>query len=337
MKKNLKTAFLGAGYMSETHAGNLMKLPEVELSCICDIDMDRASGFGKLLGLGLKTYTDFDKMISENDLDILFICIPPFAHKGQLEKAVAKGINIFIEKPIALDRKRAKSMVDAVAGSNVISQVGYHMRAGKAVEKLKGMIESGDAGLPVMFLGSYMCNSLHTPWWIDKDKSGGQVFEQAIHLYDMAMYLMGKPLGVTGAAANLCHKDVPGYTVEDNSASIIEFESGAIGTIVATNCAVPGVWDGKFTVVCENVTVNFTDANNAEFIYTSKETAETENVTGQDDMYFEEVKTFIETVKGRREELCNINEGYISFKMVSGVNESSRLHGKKVRLNEGGI
>ena len=190
----IKVGFLGTGYMSSVHAGNLCKMDDVEICAVCDVDGARAAKFKDDMGLeGAKVYDSFEKMIDGSGINALYICIPPFGHSGQFEAAAQKGINIFIEKPIALDTARAAKMVEAAKNSGVITHVGYHMRFGGAVEKLKAMIADSSAGVPTLYEAKYECNSLHAPWWRDVKKSGGQLFEQIIHLYDMAMHLLGTP------------------------------------------------------------------------------------------------------------------------------------------------
>ena len=65
-------------------------------------------------------------------------------------------------------------------------------------------------------------------WWRDRKKSGGQMIEQVIHLYDLATHFLGKPKSVSALTANLCHKKSKGYSSEDTSASIISFVGGAM-------------------------------------------------------------------------------------------------------------
>ena len=66
-----------------------------------------------------------------------------------------KGIHIFNEKPIALNLERGQSMVDAIEKAGVHSQVGYHMRFGKAVRRVRELMETGVAGRPTLFSANY--------------------------------------------------------------------------------------------------------------------------------------------------------------------------------------
>ncbi len=331
--KILNVGLVGSGGTSEIHSKNLLKLSNINIVAICDTNTEKATALVEKLRLtNIKIYDNFDEMLENHTLDVVYICIPPFAHNGQVERAANAGMHIFIEKPIALNLVRAQSMVEAVKKASVLSQVGYHMRYGTAVKKLMKMIHDGTAGVATLFDGRYDCNHLHSEWWRDKSKSGGQVIEQVIHLYDMAMYFLGAPEAVSAHISNMCHNNVEGYTVEDTSASVIRFKTGALATIAASNCAIPMEWNNKFVVIFKNVTVIFETPNKAEFIYTNSEEVTREYFEESVDMYFEEDKDFIEAVRGNDNNCCEISQGYISLCLVNGVIESSNAGGQPIKI-----
>ncbi|MCX7841654.1 MAG: Gfo/Idh/MocA family oxidoreductase [Clostridia bacterium] len=331
--KSLKVGILGAGFTAGVHSRNLQKVQDVEVVAICDQDIQKANSLASSLeGNNTKVFNDFNNMLNSVNMDVLYICIPPFAHCGEVEAAAAKGIHVFVEKPIALEISRAESMVREIKKAGVYSRVGYHMRLGSAVQELKKLIEQGTAGIPVLYDGRYDCNSLHSPWWRDRKKSGGQVLEQAIHAYDMAMYFLGTPERASGFLSNLCHQDVPGYTVEDTSSSVVRFTSGALATVAATNCAVPFEWNNRFTVVCRNVTVHFDTPNRAEFIFTDGPEVRRSFIDDSIDLYLEETREFIATVRGQQPERCTIVDGLNSLYLVDAVIKSSEEMGKPVSI-----
>jgi predicted dehydrogenase len=320
------------GNMGRTHVNELRKMPEVEIVALCSMPLDDAILYNRQNGTNYPVFEDFDRMLDEAAFDALYVCLPPFAHDGQIEKAAAKGIHIFAEKPLALDVERGQSIADAVKKANVKSMMGYHMRFGGAVEKLVQLMESGEAGRPTLFVANYECNSLHTPWWIDVKKCGGQVFEQVIHLYDMAYYIMGKADSVTGYVANLCHQDTPGYTVEDTSSVAIRFQSGALGSITGSNCAVPGKWRGIFKIVFQNMVVEFQDFNNMKITRTKGEVTE-ETLSFDTNVRFEENRRFVDVLLGKVPEFAPIAEGFDGLKMVAAAVVSSGNGGAPVKLS----
>jgi len=322
MTKNLNAAFVGGGYMSQTHAKNLLKFPYITLTAVCETSLENCTAI-KEIAPNIATYTDFDQMLAAENIDILYICIPPFAHTGQVEKAAAKGIHLFLEKPIAITVEHGISMTDAVKKANVVTHVGYHMRYSKPAQELKKLVSSGKAGKPVLFHGSWECNSLHSPWWMHKDKCGGQVFEQVIHLYDMAVNFLGECETVSGYAANLTHTGVEGYTIDDNSVSMLKFKDGGLASITGTNSAVPNEWKATCTVVCENVTARFTSQTEAVFYFTDKNPVEQVTITSDSDVYYEETVAFLNAIAGISNENIPIETGLHTLKIVDAVCRSN--------------
>lgn len=200
----IRIAILGAGGMGHTHAANLAQISPVMLAAICDADANKAAELARQYHA--RAYSDYDEMLEKESLDAVVICIPPFAHQGQFEKACGLGLHVFIEKPIALTLEQGKSMVAAAQKTGVLTQVGFHMRFGTAVQKIHALTKTGQAGRPILFNGRYQCRSLHSSWWGDVSKSGGQIFEQAIHLYDLGRHLFGNPRTVQARMDNLMHQ-----------------------------------------------------------------------------------------------------------------------------------
>jgi predicted dehydrogenase len=326
----IKAAILGTGNMGRQHTASLNELG-IPVTAVCDVDQKLAECFKAEMGIkDAVIYRDFDKMLEGAEFDILFICLPPFAHNGQFEKAAGQGKHIFIEKPIALNTSAGVRMVRSAKQGGIKTFVGFHMRKGAAVKRLEELIKEGRAGRPVLYDAQYQCNSLHAPWWRNADLCGGQVFEQAIHLYDLCRKFFGDPKYVEGIMANICHNHTPDYTAEDVSACIAGFTTGALASITANNCAIPGKWTTKVTAVFEKLTAEFTDHNNGTITFTSGPEAETETISSSINPYFEEVKEFIECVKSGKETSCDIVEGFKSLCFVETVVRSAKLDGAKL-------
>ena len=281
----LRTAILGCGQFAHQHAKILISLPDyIEMVAFCDRNIQKASEFSSLYSNNSASiYSDHKSLLTQEKLDLLIICLPPFAHSNEVELAAERGIHILIEKPIALQSEEAWKMVDATEKSGVKTQVGFKFRFGEAVETFKEKIDSGAAGPIALMSARYFCNALHANWWRDKSKSGGQLVEQVIHMFDLLRYLGGKPSDIFSIQRNLFHQDVEGYTNEDVSATIISFQNGGIGVIYATNNAIPGKWINDYRVVSKNITAEFYDANHAEFILTDQNPVKSITVNSERD------------------------------------------------------
>ncbi|MBC7329396.1 Gfo/Idh/MocA family oxidoreductase [bacterium] len=311
-----KIGFIGCGGIANAHARALASLKgRVEMVAFCDIEEERARWFSQTYTEGkAKVFTDYRKMYDEVKLDIVYICLPPFAHKDDVDIAAEKGIHIFIEKPIALDMETANRMVKAVEKGKVKSQVGFMFRFGDAVEEVKNMLSTyGPVGL---MMGRYMCNSLHSAWWRDKTKSGGQIVEQIIHIFDLIRYFMGEPETVYARWNNIFHRDVHDYTVEDVSGTVITFKDGGIATVSATNGAIPGKWIAQLDLIAKGITANFIDANHAVIYQTLMPWEKKVEVSSNKDIYLAETLDLLDAIENDREARVPMIEGAKSLQLV---------------------
>ena len=256
--KNMKIGIIGTGSMGKKHVACLKKIKDVKIVSVLNINLAKAEKFKKEMELTCNTYDNFDKMLKSEEFNALYFCIPPFAHNGEVIRAAENGINVFLEKPIALNSTDAETMVNVIEKNNIISQVGYQMRFRQSIQKLYTMISNGTAGKPTLFQGRFWCNiGEGSPWWAKKSKSGGQIFEQIIHIYDLALSLFGEPQKVYGVLRNILHQNNPNYEIEDTSLGVISFKNGSIATITGSNCSIPIHFFGDFQICFENVSLEY--------------------------------------------------------------------------------
>ena len=105
----LKTALIGCGKFANRHLANLVSLPDLfEMVAFCDVLEENAKQYsGKYTAGNASVFTDFHEMFERlANLDLVLICLPPFAHSDEVETAAARGTHILIEKPIALTSDR---------------------------------------------------------------------------------------------------------------------------------------------------------------------------------------------------------------------------------------
>ncbi len=306
--QRVRVGFIGCGGIAKAHAQLLAKLPEVELVAFCDIKEERAKELASRFGGS--AYTDWHEMLDKVQIDAVFICLPPFAHKDEVMVAAEKGIHIYIEKPIALDVKLAREMVRAVEKAGVKSQVGYQLRFAAGVERAKELIEKGALGTIGLVSGQYWCRFIRKDWWIDKSKSGGQIVEQSTHLYDVLRWLCGDVERVYCEMNRIFYKDVPGMTIEDVSAVVLRFKSGAVGAVTATIGAVPGHWWFRWQIIGWEAMLESEEPNSLRIYWSSKKPLVIEEYReiGRDPMDLAH-RDFIEAILKDRPTRTPISEG----------------------------
>jgi predicted dehydrogenase len=339
MVSDLSIGILGAGFMGQTHGTRLISQEGVTIAAICDANLEVAKGLQQKLGGRTKVYDDFDQMIATTSLDALYVCIPPFAHSGQVEKAAKRGIHLFIEKPIAINLERAVNMAHAIDQAGVVSQVGYHNRFRKGLEEFRALLTTGVTGCPTLFQGRYWCNMLGGSWWRRKTGSNGQVFEQVIHIYDMAIYLFGEPASVSAFMGNLGHQNIRDYTIEDTSVSIIRFKNGSMASIVGSNNAMPAYYIGDYRVVCEKAVFDYratgqewvTPDTSTIFQYEG-DTLHRKDFVEDRDVYLAETLEFLAAIRNEGSTRSPISAGLAGVRLVSAVLESADKGGAFVTL-----
>jgi predicted dehydrogenase len=320
----LRTGIIGCGRFAPRHAEHLAALEEVQLVAFCNRTPEKAIAFNQQYADSQgQVYTEYERMFEEADLDLVYICLPPFAHGNEVELACRHGVHFLIEKPIALTMELARSMAEQVRQSSVKSQVGFMFRHGEATLWLKQyMRDAGLRGQGLMTAG-YFCNSLHSWWWRDRSKSGGQLVEQIIHIIDLARFFLGDATRVYAMQENLFHRDVPDYTAEDASGTVIRFESGGMAVLTASNGAIPNRWDSEMRVILPGLTADFQDANHAAFHHTGQEWPATTTVAAEKDVYLAETLDLIGAIRDDRPTTVPIEEGVRSLEVVLAAAQSA--------------
>ncbi len=223
----IKIGFIGTGRIAIRHMEKLAKIKDTELACVCDVDGKEAQKVAKVFGT--KSYVEYQEMLDKENLQAVYICLPPFAHGDQEILAAEKGINLFVEKPLALSLEKAYQINEVIEKNGVISSVGYVYRYSDIVNRAKKELEKRKIAL---VSGHYFCPLRHdVPWWRNKNESGGQIVEQTTHIFDLARYLVGEVDKVYGQKFNGLMENMENYNLDDASCVNLHFENGAIGSI----------------------------------------------------------------------------------------------------------
>jgi predicted dehydrogenase len=321
----LRTGILGCGRIAKRHATLLAGLADVNLVAFCDENPASAQDFKQQFGRG-EVYADAGTMFEQAGLNLVFICLPPFAHTNEVDLACQYGVHLLIEKPIALTMEMAEHMAAQVQVAGVKNQLGFMYRHGEAALWLKRyMAETHSAGQGFM-MGRYACNALHRAWWRDRAKSGGQLVEQVIHIVDLARFYLGEPAEVYSVQDNLFHRQVGDYTIEDVSVTIIRFQMGGIATISATNGAIPGRWDCDWRLVLPQLTADFQDPNHAMFHQTNQPWTATTTVASEKDMFLAQALDLLAAIRDDHPASVPIEEGVRSLGLALAATESAQSH-----------
>jgi predicted dehydrogenase len=227
--ERVAVGFVGAGAVATRHAATLARFEDVDVVGVADPD---AGAAGRLAArAGANAYASHEELLARERLDALYVCVPPFAHGAPELAAVEAGLPLFVEKPLAADLATAELIAEAVRGRGLVTGVGYHWRWLDTVERARELLD----GNPARLVLAYWLDKVPPPaWWRSRDRSGGQVVEQATHVLDLARALVGEVTLVHAVGARSPRADFPDSDVDDVSAASLRFSTGAVGTVAAT-------------------------------------------------------------------------------------------------------
>ena len=325
----LRVGILGTGGIAARHAGAVGALGEqLQLVACCGRTPMKLTDFAAKFGCA--PYSDFDRMLQEQRLDLLIVSLPPYAHTGQVEKAAAAGVHLLVEKPIALTMERALSMASAVKRAGVVGACGFMYRFGDAVRRWDAQAEAGATGRPGMFVGQFHCNALHADWWREQAKSGGQAVEQLIHIVDLARHQLGEPQSVYARGSNFFHRGVDRYDSNDVSAMVLGYDDGRVGVLNATNGAIPGKWEKSWQVIAERMTGHFTGWNTGTLTHTQGD-APAERVDTQTDVFVAQLADIVGAISSARAPRVTLDDGAQTLRIVLAARESIAAR-REIRL-----
>jgi len=143
-----------------------------------------------------------------------------------------RDIPFLTEKPLAADAAHAHLVGAALHGRNLVTAVGYNWRGLDFLPLVRERLADRPARL---VLGRWTGTLPPPAWWRHVAESGGQVVEQATHLYDAARLLVGEADVLAASSGRSARPDLPDADVDTVASALLLFDGGAIGTFVNTS------------------------------------------------------------------------------------------------------
>jgi predicted dehydrogenase len=309
-----RLGFIGAGGIAHRHFGVLRTMEDVHIAALCDPDQTRAADAAR--ETGAVAYADHEAMLAAEELDAVFICVPPFAHGAPERACIAKGLPFFVEKPISLDIGLAEEIAAAVKDTGLITAVGYHWRYLDTMDEARAHLARN---APHLIQGFWLDQTPPPQWWWNQDQSGGQVVEQATHVIDAARFLAGDVTEVFGMSARRDRDDFQGLTVPTATAATLRFASGAIANLSAT-CLLR--WNHRvgLHVFADGMAMEITDHDLMVDVGQGRPVRH-----AQGDPVWREDRDFIEAVQGRENRIrCPYAEALLTHRVALAVSQSAR-------------
>ena len=191
---------------------------------------------------GARAYDSLEAFFDAGPLDMVAIGTPSGLHGEHGAAASRRGIHVLVEKPIEITVARTDALIAEARRARVTLGVIFQDRVKPDVRALKSRLDAGELGLSLIVRAEvpwwrppsyYRGSSWRGTWALD---GGGALMNQGIHTVDLLLWLCGPVRRVYGKTATQFHD----IEVEDTAVAVLEFASGAVGTLEATTCAYPG-------------------------------------------------------------------------------------------------
>ncbi len=225
---------VGYGAIGPIHAAALAKVKNARLYAVCDISKEKNNLAKEMYDV--ITYTDFDEMLMDKNIDCIHICTPHYLHFNMTKKALINKKSVVCEKPVTMTQDEYDELLMLPGVENVC--VVLQNRLNVPVTRLKEIIQSSELGeikavkgILTWFRDMKYYNS---DGWRGKwdTEGGGVLINQAIHTLDLISYLVDD---ISSVQAQISNFSLPDIEVEDTVSAYLKFRNGKSGLFYATN------------------------------------------------------------------------------------------------------
>jgi predicted dehydrogenase len=224
-----KIGLVGLGWIAQVfHLPILTKFSDVEISCVCDKDKNRARAIADKYGIS-RYYTDYREMLKHEDLNAVDICTSTDAHCEIAIASMEMKKDVFVEKPIARKFEEAVEIAEAVKKYKKKLMVGMNHRFRPDAMMLRSFIENNEIGKVFYVKAGWLKRPSSDSGWLMQEKlsGGGAFLDLGIVMLDLSLWMTGYPEVERVSAMNYSHKT----KVEDSSVVFLSMKNETTITI----------------------------------------------------------------------------------------------------------
>lgn len=251
----MRYALIGCGRIAKNHVAAAVD-NRLDVAGLCDIIPENARRYQADCHLDCPVYTDYREMLAKERPDFAAVATESGKHAAIALECIRAGVNVLIEKPVALSVGDAQAIIDAAKLAGVTVGVCHQNRFNKAVQKLRQAFDEGRFGRVYNISAVIRWNRgedyyRQAAWRGTWEQDGGCLMNQCIHNIDLLRWFGGEAASVFGVTGNYCHPYMQG---EDFGTAIVRFAGGATGTLEGTVNVYPRNLEETLTVFGERGT-----------------------------------------------------------------------------------
>jgi predicted dehydrogenase len=228
--RRIKVGIIGCGH--HTLENLLPPLVNVEKAiCIWACDPDEAAAKAAAARFaGCVAFLEWQKAFELDRPDAVVVAASPQVHQDVLRTALAVGVPVFVEKPPTITRACLAELAELASSSGVITMVGHNLRHSDASHEMRRILSEASFGNPIAIQMLYAASKPIGDRWGLANPRRSFLLSHVSHALDFVIYHMGAIRRIVGALGR-SYKEAITLSVE------LEFESGAIGSLLASNGA----------------------------------------------------------------------------------------------------
>ncbi len=345
----VKCGVVGCGVIAPTHIAGIKAVPNAELEALCDINPERLNKLADANNIS-KRYADYRDMLADKDVDLIHVCTDHASHYRIVVDALNAGKHVICEKSAGRVDADLEAMANASkAHPELVASGIFQHRFVKQNCALRDLVSAGKFGQMLMVNLAFCC--LRTNEYYQKDawrgtiegEGGGILINQAIHHLDQLRFVFGDITHVTAVAANQAHQGV--IEVEDAAMFTMEFASGVLGSVAATNASAT-TWRSALICTGTQATLEyanekpiFVDASNEELkkeIETLLEPpAKEERIVGKSyygSGHTAQIADVVDAIENKRAPKVSLIDALNSSSLIMAVYESARNNGARTAV-----
>ena len=243
--KKTKVGIIGCGNISGIYCKTLKKMEITDLAAVADLLPERAEA--RATEFGIARACSVDQLLADPEIKIVVNLTIPKAHSEVALQVLKAGKSVYNEKPLAVTRDQAKAMLKLAAKQKVRIGCAPDTFLGAGIQTCRKLIDDGWIGTPVAATAFMMCRG-HETWHPDPDfyyqPGGGPMFDMGPYYLTALVNLVGPIRRISGSARVtfperlITSQPKHGTLIKVNTpthiAGVVDFKSGAIGTIVTS-------------------------------------------------------------------------------------------------------
>ncbi len=214
-------------------------VPGCTLAAVADTNERRTAEFPDL-----PSFSDGRALIRSGHADAVLIATPHYSHVPLGVAALAAGLHVLMEKPIAVDVTGARRLLAAHKDPDQIFAAMFNQRTDPHYQKVRELVRSGELGalhrISWTITDWFRTHAYYasSPWratWAGE--GGGVLINQCVHNLDLFVWMFGQPARVRSLCQLGRFHDIE---VEDNVAAIFEFADRTLATFNTSTGEAPG-------------------------------------------------------------------------------------------------